>query len=126
MLIKRGEALSLQQVFDNIKNQKFNINLQYKILKLQKAIKEEQEIYEEQLTLNCSQYFEKDENGETIINESGGIKIIQGHQFQCQQTIKILNNCMVQLPDIYFSLDELQELNLSFGNLSLFEPFIKN
>lgn len=125
MVIKRKEALSLIAVLNNIKTKKFDIHLQYRIIKLQKAIKEEQDIYEEQMELNCSQYFEKDEKGNLITNPDGGIKIKSGQQLQCQQTIAALNNCMVQLPDIYFTLEELQELDLSLGDLEPFEPFIK-
>lgn len=125
MLIKRGEALALQKVFKDLKEKKFNINLQYKIIKLQKAIQAEEEIYTEQMEINCSQFFEKDEQGNTIVNEQGGVKIKPGFQQQCQQTLLALNNYKVQLPDILFTLDELEELDLSYGDLALFEPFIR-
>ena len=37
MLIKRSDALSLEKLFNNIKDKKFDIDLQYKIIKLHKS-----------------------------------------------------------------------------------------
>jgi len=36
-----------------------------------------------------------------------------------------MNNRQITLPDIYFSLDELEPLGLTLGELELLEPFIK-
>jgi hypothetical protein len=36
-----------------------------------------------------------------------------------------MNNGQFTLPDIYFSLEELEPLELTFGELELLEPFIK-
>lgn len=126
MLIKRREALSLQTLFEKLKDKKFNISLQYKMLKLKKEIEEEQEIYEIQMDTHCKTFFERDEQGKVIVNPYGGVRIKPNCREECQQVIYALNECMVQLPDLFFTLDELEELQLSFEELSLLEPFIKN
>ena len=36
-----------------------------------------------------------------------------------------LNGLEIQIPDIYFSLDELEPIGLTLGQLELLEPFIK-
>ena len=36
-----------------------------------------------------------------------------------------MNNRQFSLPDIYFSLEELEPLGLTFGELELLDPFIK-
>ncbi len=124
MLIKRNEALSILPIFDQTKDLKFNIHTQYKLIKLKKSILEEQEIYTEQILSNCSEYFEM-QDGRPVINEQGGYKVKEGYLIQCQDIIRQINACEVQLPDIYFSLDELEPLNLTFEQLELLSPFIK-
>lgn len=37
-----------------------------------------------------------------------------------------MTSLQIQIPDIYFSLDELTELDLTLGELMPLEPFIKN
>lgn len=37
-----------------------------------------------------------------------------------------MNNLEVQLPDLFFSFDELEELDLTLEQLETLEPFIKN
>ena len=39
--------------------------------------------------------------------------------------IEEINSIQVQFPDIYFSLEELEPLGLTLGELELLEPFIK-
>jgi len=45
MIIKRTDLPILTNVFSRISELKFNINTQYKLLKMKKAIEEEEEIY---------------------------------------------------------------------------------
>ena len=37
-----------------------------------------------------------------------------------------MNNLEIQIPDIYFTLDELESLNLTLNELLILEKFIKN
>lgn len=125
MLIKRNTIEELDKIFSTINNLVFNIETQYKLLKIKKKIKEEIEIAEEQINSLLENYAEKDVNNNFIISEQGGIKIQEEFCEVCQQKISEINNLSVQIPDIYFSLDELKELNLSFYQLEILEPFIK-
>jgi hypothetical protein len=125
MLLKRDKALEVQKFFNLIKNKKFSIHTQYKLIKIKKALEEEQNIYQEQIKLNCSQYFETDEQGSPIINEQGGYKIKSNKMNECYLVLDEINKCEVQLPDIYFSLEELEELDLTFEELEVLNPFIK-
>jgi len=70
-------------------------------------------------------YAEVDENGKFITSEDGGVKIKDGEIAEFGIKLMELKYRRVQLPDIYFSLDELEPLNLSLGQLELLIPLIK-
>lgn len=125
MLIKRKEIKDFNNLYEKISDKKVNINIQYKLIKIHKAIKDEEEIYQEQLQLNCQPYFEKDEEGNPIVNEKGGYKIISDKMAECYFVLNQMNELQVQLPDIYFTPEEIEELDLTIGEMEVFLPFIK-
>lgn len=112
-------------IIDRIKEKTFDINTQYKFIKISKVIREEEEYVNEQQYLLLKQYAELDENGNFIRKEDGGYKIKSECVEECGVKLIQINNREVQLPDIYFSLDELEPLGLTLGELELLEPFIK-
>lgn len=125
MMIKRKNIDKINQLFNRLSNERFDIKLQYKLIKIKKAIQEEADIYQEQLFKNCSPFFELDENGQPIVNSDGGFKIQEQYIVKCNNILRDLNKLDVQIPDIYFSIDELEPLNLTFGELEILMPFIQ-
>ena len=125
MIIKRKDINGLNNLIMKLKDQKFDINLQYKIIKIKRSIKEEIEIYKEQIYQNCQDFFELDENGMPIVNETGGYKVKSEKIQECNQMVERLSNVDIQVPDIYFSLEELSTLGLTMEELEIFMPFIK-
>ena len=124
MIIKRELVPQLYNLCNRLKDKKFDIETQYKLLKLKKVIDEENSLYKEQLTL-INSFIETDSQGKPIINENGGIKIKEENKEECQKIIEQLNNMQIQVPDIYFSLSELQPLDLTLSELELFINFIR-
>lgn len=124
MIIKRELIPQLYNLCERLKDERFNIETQYKLLKLKKSIDEEQELYNEQLSLIQS-FVEVDSSGKPIINENGGIKIKESNLQECKDLISQLNNMQIQIPDIYFSLSELEPLNLTLSELELLINFIR-
>ena len=112
-------------LIDKLKEKTFDINTQYKFIKLSKVIKEESQYAVEQELLLFNAYGERDEKGQFIANEQGGVKIKQDCLAECLEKLTQLSKRTVQLPDLYFSIDELQELGLTLGELEILEPFIK-
>ena len=112
-------------LIDKLKEKTFDINTQYKFIKLSKVIKEESQYAVEQELLLFNAYGERDEKGQFITNEQGGVKIKQDCLAECLEKLTQLSKRTVQLPDLYFSIDELQELGLTLGELEILEPFIK-
>ena len=125
MICSTERLKELSKIIDKIKEKTFDINTQYKFIKISKVIREEEELINEQQFLLLKQYAEKNEDGQFIVNKSGGFKIKEECVEECGLKIMEMNNRQITLPDIYFSLDELEPLGLTLGELELFEPFIK-
>lgn len=125
MLINRQDIKEINSTIEKLAKRKFNIQTQYKFIKIKKAIQDEEQIYQEQLKLNCEPFFEKDDRGQPIINKDGAFKIKTEYMSECYLLMNQMNSFQVQLPDIYFSLDELEPLNLALEELLVLEPFIK-
>ena len=125
MIYSTAEIKNLSTLISEIKEKVFDINTQYKFLKIAKAVKEEEEFVREQELLLLKQYGEKDKNGNLITSPDGGVRIQKEFLNECGTKVMEINNRQIQLPDIYFSLDELEPLGLTFGQLVLLDPFIK-
>ena len=125
MLVKRKDAVKITAIKDKIKDKRFNLQTQYKILKLIKAIEEEDEIMNQSVLKIANEYAEKDEVGQIIQSEDGGIKIDQNKKNELALALNELNTAELQLPDIYFNLEEFEGLDLTLEELDAFITFIK-
>ena len=125
MKIKRVECLNIINLIKKLKDKVFNIETQYKFLLIDKQCKEEEELYSQQLQFIIEKYGETDDSNNLIHNESGGIKIQTEAQEECLKLIKQLEKSDASFPDIYFSIDELDKLELTLDELRTLEPFIK-
>lgn len=126
MQITRTNLNKLDILISRLKDKQFDVSTQYKFLLLSKEITKEKQIYDEQLAALVDKYGEKNENGSLITNEKGGISLNPETVSECQEQFKKLNELLIQLPDLFFSLDELSELKLTLGELELLDPFIKS
>ena len=125
MLIKRNKIDKIIEVIDKLRDKNFNISTQYKFIQIAKVLENEQDILQEQIDSLIIEYGERDENGHLIQDESKGIKIKQEYLAECSQKIHDIYELGIQMPDIYFSFDELNSLNLTLRDLELLESFIK-
>ena len=125
MLYAHKNIQGLEELLEKLKKQSFSIETQYKFLKINKTLKEERDLFAEQSLYLLSNYAEKDENGQIITKDDGGIKIKEDKLKECASKVQEINNMEVQFPDIYFSLDELEPLGLTLEELELLDPFIK-
>lgn len=125
MLISRKNLEPAINTINKLSDKTFNINTQYKLIKIKKQLVEELEIYYEQLE-NLKQYCQKDENGNYITSNDGAFMFKEGKKSDCLQALKNLNSLEVQVTDCYLSLDELEEFNLTLSELETLEPFIKD
>lgn len=127
MIITRKQILQLGHFINKIKqeNIKCNLNTKYKILKIGQLINQEFEISTILLEDITLKYAELNENLQPKINDNGGILIKSDKIAELQKDIEDFQNMEIQISDFYFSIDELEELELSFEELEYFMPFIK-
>lgn len=126
MMITREELLKIGYLIKKIRenNAACNINLKYKILKLEGFLKEEFEITNMLLQDLSFKYAETNEAGEPVI-ENGAIKIIAEKALQLQAELNEFCKTNIQVPEYYFTLDELDTLSLDWNEIEAFMPFIK-
>lgn len=125
MIIKRYKLDSLEQIFNKLLSQTFAVQTQYKFLKLKKSIEEEIEIYRIQYASLLDQFCEKDEDGNLITDGANGYKVDPKKMPEIEKAVTEIQEVEIQVPDIYFSLDELEDLGLTLYELNVLEPFIK-
>lgn len=126
MLIKKRDADGfLAAAQESLWDKSFNIQTQYKILKLTKAIVEERAIVDQMLNQIIEDYCVRDENNQPVFTKNGGYKFRDEDLLEIEKKLNEINNTEIQLPDIYFSLDELDGLDLTVNELNCFMSFIK-
>ena len=126
MIYNSGNLHALRTLLDKIKKLHFSVQTQYKFLKISKVVLSELDIFEQQRQSLIESYAEFDENNKLIVSENGGIKIKEECLQECIDKINEINAIQITFPDIYFSLDELEPLDLTLGELEILEPFIKS
>lgn len=126
MVYNSGNLYALKALLDKIKKLHFSVQTQYKFLKIARVTQGEIDIFEQQKQSLIESYAEFDKDGKLIVSDNGGIKIKEECLQECIDKINEINALQVTFPDIYFSLDELEPLDLTLEELELLEPFIKD
>ena len=126
-MIINAEALdSIIAVIEKMKTKSFSIQTQYKFLKIYNTLVPEIQIINLQKEELAKKYAERDDDGNIIFSEDGGLKIKDNLIFECAKKLEELNSLQITIPDLYFSLSELEDLNLTLEELMYLDPFIKN
>ena len=121
------QVLALQPVYDLIKKKTLPIKTAYKLSRLFKVIDSEARFYTEQLNTIIEQYALRDENGDKVTtNEGNSIQIAPDYIELTSQKINELLSLDVELPDLMFSLDELDSLGLTMEEVNAFFPLIQD
>jgi len=127
MVISMRQVLALQPVYDLIKKKTLPIKTAYKLSRLFKVIDDEARFYTEQLNNIIEQYALRDENGNKVTtNEGNSIQIAPDYVELTSQKINELLSLDVELPDLMFSLDELDSLGLTMEEVNAFFPLIQD
>ena len=75
MIYRCVDLIPLERLLSSIKDKQFSIQTQYKFLKINKIIRDELGVVEEQRRMILDSYAELDEKGHLILGPDGGIKI---------------------------------------------------
>lgn len=125
MTLKITKALDLEAFKSQINKQKVPIKLAFKFSKLFSQIEESTNFYREKLQEIIDTYAERDENGDMVPATDGtGVQIQKDKIAECQEQLNELTSLEVEVPDITFTLDELEPFNLSIEQFDVLLPFI--
>ena len=117
--------LNIRQIFAQIAQMKISSKLAYKIMKFCKSIEIEEEFYDNKRMEIIRIYSEKDETGNPIVNADGTAKIIAEKMQEANRALRELNSMEVEIPNIRFSLAELEEVKLSVADMYALDALIE-
>lgn len=124
MLVQRDLIKKIVLIIEKNADKVFDIQTQYKLIKLKRALLPELKILEEQMEY-LSKFYEIDKDGKYIYSKDGGIKIREDCIEQCGKYLQDIYNIQITIPDIYFSLEELAPLELTLNELDCLDFCIK-
>lgn len=121
-----NQVVEFQKFYENIKNMKFPLKTAYKLNKLITQVNNEISFYQQKFSEIINEFGKRDENGEFIYSQDGSsIEIVEGRQTECQEKVNELQNLEAEIQDIFFTIDELDGLNLTLYEMNCLLPFIK-
>lgn len=126
MEITMKDILPLNEFYQRVKNNnKLSIKTAYKFSKLFSNLDNEVAFYQNKISELIQRYGARDENGNLIsTDDKNYISIKEDERQECEKELNELADIKVEMKDITFNLDELENLELSIGDLKILNPFI--
>lgn len=127
MKIPISQVVSVLEVAELFQNQKLSIKTAYALTKLFSRANEEYKFYKNKLQEIIEKYAQRDENGEKILLDDGkSISIDKDFTDACSKELDELQNFEIEMPELLFSLDDFNGVNLTIEELQPLMPFIKD
>jgi hypothetical protein len=118
--------INFSAFYEEVKSHKLPLKTAYKLSNLSRAIEEKTEFYREKMQEIFKEYGELDENGNILPTEDGrGVRVKHGTEVECMSRINELQLLDVDLPDIFFTLEEFGNIELTLEIFNLITPFLK-
>lgn len=124
MQLQMQQILGFPTFYSLVKGSKMPMKTAYKLSRLGAAIDIELNFYREKLHSIINEFGRLDENGNPIPTDDGqGVKLRPGTETQCFAAMKELQEIEVNLPDITFTIDEFDGVELTVEELNNALPF---
>lgn len=124
MKIKIFEAVEMGKLLEKLSKMPIDVQISYKFAKISLSLKNDIDFYQNQYIKYLKEFGLQNEEG-FVLNEQKNIKIIPGKEEECRNNFSKLNSIEIEIPDIYFTLDELKGLKFSISDMKILTPFIK-
>lgn len=126
MILKIYEILPFQEFYALASSTKLPIKTSYKFARMATAVEKNIEFYQTSFRSIVSEFAQVDENGNFVPAEDGqGVKVQEGKEAECSTHLMELNNLEVELPDIKFTIGELEGCEITPTEMVKFLPFIE-
>ena len=120
------KELDLRDVLSKITSQSLPISTVYKLSKLFEAVKSEGDFYSTHLDAIIEEYGQKDDNGQYLLTEDKmGVRIDKDKVAEVEAKLQELWKIEVELPDVKFTLAELEKVELTVQEFNSLMPFIQ-
>lgn len=125
--MKMYEIIDFTNLYEKIKDDKMSLKTAYKFSRLMRQLEKEISFYQTEFAKVLQTYAKKDNNGNVIIGDDGdSVEIIEGKEIECNTKILELRNLDVEVKDVHFALEELENLNLTISELSCILSLIED
>lgn len=123
--MKMYELVELTSLYNSIKDIKLPLKTTYKFSRLMKRAEEEVNFYQEKFNEIIEEYGLK-ENGEyKLTPDKQSIVIIPGKESECMEKMRELKELEIDI-DISFTIEELENLDLTVSQFNYLFPLINN
>ena len=122
--MKIKQLVQITQVLERFVNKKLSIKLSYKIMKFLKATEADITFYKEKLTKIIEEYGERAEDG-SIKMIDNNFKIKENEIENFNKAYFELEEIEIELPNIKFNLNELEEIKISPAELYILDNLIE-
>ena len=121
--MKLKDLVKATRVFETLGQEKISVSLAYKFMKIIKETKNDIDFYQTKGQEIVNKYALRDENG-NIRQNSEGLFVDPEKADDFNKEFEELNNTDVNIPDIKFALEELQEFKITTADLLSIEDFL--
>ena len=126
MTLKMYEIVDFPSFFEKVRNQKLSFKTSYRLTILAGEIEKHINFYQENFRNLLNIYGKKDENGNIIPTADGqGIMLVEETIPEFNTKYNELRMLDVELPDVFFGVDEFGDTELTPMEVYTIKPFIK-
>ena len=126
MTLKMYEIVDFPSFFEKVRNQKLSFKTSYRLTILAGEIEKHINFYQESFRNLLNTYGKKDENGNIMPTADGqGIMLIEETIPEFNTKYNELRMLDVELPDVFFGVDEFGDTELTPMEVYTIKPFIK-
>lgn len=122
--MKLSKLLQIRKILGIHSQEKVPTILAYKIMKFIKASEQEGAFYNEKFRKIIEKYSEKDEKGNPVL-DGNNIKLNQETAEECTKAVYELENTEVEVPNVSFTINELEPLAFSVSEMFILDDLIK-
>lgn len=126
MVVRLSQISDFQIFYNKIKDNIVDIKTAYKISKINNTLKMESDFHTQKISEIVDKYCKRDERGNKVLTKDGtGIQLQEDKIEICSKEIADLDSFEVEIDIPKISLNEIQTLNLTIGEISSILPFIE-
>ena len=125
MTIKMYQVFRILNIYKEIKELKVPAKVAYKFNRLCAGLEGHCKFYDEQVNKIIQEYADREEDGTIKRTLDGGIQVKEGQTAAAHKELNDLDDLDVEAPEIYFTVEELDGLNLSIADFNYMLPFIE-